>query len=328
MTATVVGAGISGLACARALREAGVPVRMLDRGRVVGGRMASRTLRDTGTACDGRVVDIGASYFTARDPGFHALVDEACAAGILRPWTDAFHVADGEGITGVRTGPVRFAAPGGLRSFPTWLADGLDITHDHGVEEVSVDGGIRIDGELVEAAALCMPDPQAARMLAPEVLESGILDPSDVVWEPVIAVTAVFDERCWPELDGVFVNDDPVLTWIADDGARRGDGAPVLVAHVNPVLAAGHLEDPAAVLPAALATLARVLDLADRPVWVDAKRWTFARPITARTEPFALHAELPLGLAGDSWHDGPRVETAWLSGNALGSALAERLRDR
>lgn len=324
MTPVVVGAGMSGLACARALREAGLPVRVLDRGKVVGGRMASRTLRDTGTRCDGRVVDIGASYLTAREPRFLALVEQACAAGVLRPWTDAFHVADGEGVTGVRTGPMRYAAPAGLRSFPTWLAQGLDIAHDHVVAEVTAaDGVLRVDGEPVDAAALCMPDPQAARMLAP-----GLIEPSAVVWEPVIAVTAVFDERCWPELDGVFVNDDPVLTWIADDGARRGDGAPVLVAHVHPVLAAGHLEDPAGVLPAALGALARILDLGAPPVWVDAKRWTFARPITAREESFALHASLPLGLAGDAWHDGPRVETAWLSGDALGSALAERLLDR
>lgn len=326
MTAVVVGAGISGLACAGVLHEAGVAVRILDRGRVVGGRMASRTLRGTGTACDGRVVDIGASYLTARDDAFSALVDEACAVGVLQPWTDTFHVADPSGITGVRTGPMRYSSAAGLRSFPTWLASrlqarGVTIAHDRIVELVSgVDGVVRIDGDAVDGAALCMPDPQADRMLEP-----GLLDPTPVVWEPVIAVTAIFDERCWPELDGVFVNDHPVLTWIADDGARRGDGAPVLVAHVNPVLAAGHLEDPSAVLPAAVAALTSVLDLAAQPIWVDAKRWTFARPLTARTEPFALHPTLPLGLAGDAWHDGPRVETAWLSGRALGEALAERI---
>ena len=320
----VIGAGISGLSCARAIRDAGVRVRVLDRGKVVGGRMASRTLRGTGTPCDGRVVDIGASYFTVRDPQFRAVVDEACDAGIVRPWTDAFHVADTDGITGVRTGPMRYAAPGGLRSFPTWLARGLDIAHEHVVESVTADrDALRVDGEAVDAVAVCMPDPQAERLLQP-----GLLEVSEVTWEPVIAVTAVFEERCWPALDGVFVNDDPVLTWIADDGARRGDDAPVLVAHVQPVLAAGHLEDPAGVLPAALATLARILDLPARPVWVDAKRWTFARPMTARTDPCALHDSINLGLAGDAWHDGPRIETAWQSGSALGSALAERLLDR
>ena len=49
----VVGAGISGVAAARELRDAGLPVVVLDRGRRIGGRMASRTI-------DGRPVDIGA----------------------------------------------------------------------------------------------------------------------------------------------------------------------------------------------------------------------------------------------------------------------------
>jgi phytoene dehydrogenase-like protein len=37
----VVGAGIAGIACARELAAAGVEVRVLERARVVGGRMAS-----------------------------------------------------------------------------------------------------------------------------------------------------------------------------------------------------------------------------------------------------------------------------------------------
>ena len=61
MRSVVVGGGISGIACASALSEAGLDVAVRDRGRVLGGRMMSRTLRDTGTRFDGRVVDIGAS---------------------------------------------------------------------------------------------------------------------------------------------------------------------------------------------------------------------------------------------------------------------------
>jgi renalase len=40
----VIGAGIAGLACARALATAGVPVRVLERGSRPSGRLASRTL--------------------------------------------------------------------------------------------------------------------------------------------------------------------------------------------------------------------------------------------------------------------------------------------
>lgn len=309
MTVTVIGGGISGVACANAVAAAGVPVRLRDRGRRLGGRMASRTLRDTGTAHDGRPVDIGASYFTARDPLFVAEVERWVEAGTVRPWTDSFHVAGPDGIAGVRSGPMRYAAPRGLRSVvESMIEPAVTVTSNDDVTEAPSD---------TDAVALCMPIPQARR------LHSGLPD-SPITWEPVIAVTCVFHERTWIDLDGVFVNDDPVLTWIADDGRRRGDDAPVLVAHVHPVLSAGHLQDPQAVVPQAIATLRRVLGIADLPTWADAHRWTFAKPMAAHPEPYWLSDDGRVGVAGDAWADGPRVEAAWLSGHALGRALASR----
>ena len=173
-----------------------------------------------------------------------------------------------------------------------------------------------------------MPNAQAHRLLDPSLrTESVETALTGITYEPVIAVTAVFDEQCWEDFDGMFVNDDPVITWIANDGSRRGDDAPVLVAHVNPVLSARHLEDPTAVLPVVLATLRRVLSLPAQPTWVDAHRWTFAKPMTAHLEPFYLDEGRALGLAGDAWADGPKVETAWLSGHLLGAELGRRLLD-
>ena len=321
-SATVVGGGIGGIACASALAAAGLPTRVLDRGRRIGGRMASRTLRDTGTAFDGRVVDIGASYFTVADDDFRAVVTRLEAAGVVRPWTDTFHVADPSGIEGVRTGPLRYAAPAGLRSVVAALADsspGVDVVQGREVASVEVSGArVLVDGEATDAAALCMPDPQARRIV------DG-LPSTPITWEPVIAVTCVFDRRTWIDLDGVFVNDDPILTWIADDGRRRGDDAPVLVAHVTPVLAALHLHNPGSVIRPAIATLRRVLGVSDYPRWVDCHRWTFAKPMSGSDDPYWLSDVTPLGLAGDAWSGGPRVEAAWLSGHRLGHALTERV---
>lgn len=316
MGALVVGGGISGIACASALSAAGVEVTVKDRGRRIGGRMASRTLRDSATPFDGRPVDIGASYFTARDPEFVAVVDALVERDVVRPWTTSFHVAGPGGIEGVTTGPMRYAAPRGLRSVVEALVEeSVAVESEAIVDNVTVAGGQPlIDGVAHDAAALCMPVPQARRVHAD-------VPDSPITWEPVIAVTCVFDERSWLEFDGVFVNDDPVLTWIADDGRRRGDDAPVLVAHVHPVLSAGHLTDPSGVIPEALATLRRVLGTDALPTWVDAHRWTYAKPLAAHPEPFWMHSEGPIGVAGDLWADGPRVEAAWLSGHALGRAL-------
>jgi predicted NAD/FAD-dependent oxidoreductase len=49
--------------------------------------------------------------------------------------------------------------------------------------------------------------------------------------------------------------------------------------------------------------------------------------MAAHVEAFYLDEERLLGLAGDAWADGPKVETAWLSGHLLGGELARRLLD-
>lgn len=42
MTVAIIGAGMAGLSCARALVQAGVAVELFDKGRGPGGRMSTR----------------------------------------------------------------------------------------------------------------------------------------------------------------------------------------------------------------------------------------------------------------------------------------------
>lgn len=313
----VVGGGISGIACAAALADAGLTVDVFDRGHRLGGRLATQTLRDTGTPCDGRVVDVGAAYFTVDDVGFGEVVGDWIDRGMVRPWTDTFHLADGSAVLGTKTGPMRYAAPRGLRSLVEDLAselpsDLVEIRHPTDVTELHrTPDGVRVADRDYRAVALCGPDPQMAS-LAPA---------SDApLWEPVIALTAIYAERTW-DFDGAFVNDDPVLSFIADDGSRRGDEAPVLVAHSTPVLAAGHLAEPITAAPAMLAVLRNLSGSA--PEWFTAKRWTYARPAHARPEAYSFDGVI--GRAGDGWNREPRTQSAWVSGDSLGRAMGERL---
>jgi predicted NAD/FAD-dependent oxidoreductase len=309
----VVGAGIAGVACARELSAAGVDHRLLDRGRRLGGRMAVRTL-------EGRPIDLGASYFTARDPAFVAVVDDWVGRGLARRWTDTFHLGSPDGLLGTSTGPVRYAARRGLRSLVEDLATGL--VPEYPVEVLDVDAGPLVDGAPASAVVLAMPDPQAADLLGTALPAERAA--ADRQWEPVLALVARWPERCWPEVDGVFVQDSAVLGFIADDGSRRGDGAPVLVAHSDPVLAAGHLDDPGTAAPAMLAELRAVLGITREPSSLELKRWGAARPLDQRPDPFHLGPAM-VGLAGDGWHGRPRIEGAFLSGRALGAELGRRL---
>ena len=314
----VVGGGISGIACAAALADAGLTVDVFDRGHRLGGRLATQTLRDTGTPCDGRVVDVGAAYFTVDDMGFGQVVGDWIDRGMVRPWTDTFHLADGSAVLGTKTGPMRYAAPRGLRSLVEDLAselpsDLVEIRHPIDVTALHrTPDGVRVADRDYRAVALCGPDPQMA----------SLAQASDApLWEPVIALTAIYAERTW-DFDGAFVNDDPVLSFIADDGSRRGDEAPVLVAHSTPVMAAGHLAEPITAAPAMLAVLRSLTGSA--PEWFTAKRWTYARPAHARPEAYSFDGII--GRAGDGWNGEPRTQSAWVSGDALGRAMGERLR--
>ena len=53
----VVGAGIAGLCSAHVLQDSGMPVVVLDQGRAVGGRLATRVIKQG-------VFDYGAQFFT------------------------------------------------------------------------------------------------------------------------------------------------------------------------------------------------------------------------------------------------------------------------
>lgn len=311
-TVAVVGAGLSGAACARALSDAGVGVEVLDRGRAPGGRLCSRTLH-------GRAVDLGASYFTVRDGGFRAVVEDWLARGLARPWTDAFHLAGPDGLGERKAGPLRYGTPGGSRSLVVDLLRGIDVRSMTQVR--SVTPGPRVDGRAYDAVVVALPDPQALPLLDPALTEERAAV-TDRAWEPVLALAAGWAERCWDTaFDGCFVDGTDTLGWVADDGRRRGDGAPVLVAHSTSALAAAHLEAPDTATATMTRALQELLEL-PAPQWARVQRWTYARPTQERESTYLLGTS-GIGLCGDGWGS-PRVETAWVSGTRLGQALVER----
>lgn len=301
----VLGAGLSGAACAQALTQRGITVEVIERGRGPGGRMASPTVQ-------GRRVDVGAAYFTAKEPAFDAVVDDWVQRGLARPWTDTFDVLSPDGRDST-CGPLRFAAAHGLRSL---VDDLLPAPVRYETPIGSLD-------ELTHAAVvLAMPDPQAARLVG--------APPGDwVTYDPVIAVAAGWPQRRWSIEHAAFVNDDPDVSFLADDGSRRGDGAAVLVAHSTAGRAHRHLEDPDEAAAPVVAAMRRLLGIADDPDWTHVHRWTFAKPSgTHGDAEFSLDTTgRPVGLCGDSWcpSGAPRVEAAWLSGHRLGAAIAAHL---
>ncbi|MEC6988435.1 MAG: FAD-dependent oxidoreductase, partial [Actinomycetota bacterium] len=65
----IVGAGISGLITARRLADAGVSTMVFDKGRSVGGRLATRRIGEAR-------LDHGAQFMTARSESFAAQLED------------------------------------------------------------------------------------------------------------------------------------------------------------------------------------------------------------------------------------------------------------
>lgn len=299
---TIIGAGIAGAACARVLRDADVPFRIVDRGRAPGGRMSSPELH-------GRRVDLGAGYFTVRDQEFATVVADWESGGLARQWANTFGILKPETVPCTTTGPVRWATPNGLRSLVRNMLDGFDIEQYMELTDLP-------DGHVVVA----MPDPQATRLTAV---------PDAVDYDPVIAVACGFDGLDIPFRDAAFVNDHPDIDFVVDDGARRGDGAPVLVVHTTSGRAQQHLDNPDGAIAPVLDALRELSVVSADPAWTHAHRWTFAKPAAQHDSNFELqHRDGRLvGLAGDQWCESgvPRVESAWRSGTDVGRELVRRL---
>jgi renalase len=326
----VVGAGIAGLACARLLADAGLAVLVAERRRGVGGRMASRRV-------GGTVVDLGAQYVTASEPGLEALLRRLAATGQAEPWaTRLGQVERGRiGGGGAReTGRIRWAFPDGMATLAERLAVGLPLRLGTRVAELApARRAWRVrtaGGELAAGAVvLALPAPEAAGLLRGLPALAGLAEAAGrVVYEPCWALAAGYPDAAPPTWRGLFVRDDPALAWLAHDSSKRRDPpATVLVAHAGGDWSGAHArDDPGQAAAALVAAAARVAGRwAARPAWTGGQLWPYAQLRAGLDEPFLLSGgHAPVGCCGD-WCAGPKVEGAWRSGRRLGAALLERL---
>ena len=108
----VIGAGMAGLTAAAELQRAGCRVLVLDKGRGVGGRLASRRI-------GGATFDHGAQFITARTSRFAALVEDGRRAGAVEEWH--------RGARGQPDGHVRWRGHPAMTSVAKHLARGIEI---------------------------------------------------------------------------------------------------------------------------------------------------------------------------------------------------------
>ena len=158
----IVGAGLSGLLAAHELQARGLTARLLDKGRSVGGRLATRRVGP------GRA-DHGAQFFTVRAPEFRTWVEHWQAEGLVFVWSTGW--SNGSLVDAPSDGHPRYAVRGGMNALAKHLAQGLDVRVDTQVTSVTptANGWQATDqaGQLFSGRALLLtpPVPQSLALL-------------------------------------------------------------------------------------------------------------------------------------------------------------------
>ena len=161
----VIGAGLSGLVCARALQKAGHQVTVLEKSRSLGGRCATRKFGD-------HVVDHGVQYFTLRDPLVRREVEELAGAE-LRKLTAPILQAEPKGAV-YREGEERFYLRSGNNRLGRILAEGLEVLTETEVPRAEKSWRKwKVAGREFDAVISCAPWPQSAALAGLRVSEPG-----------------------------------------------------------------------------------------------------------------------------------------------------------
>ena len=341
----VIGAGLAGLACARTLTDHNLDVVLFDKGRVPGGRLATRRSPP-------HAFDLGAQYFTARDPRFRRIVDAWLAEGVCAPWAGRIVALDGVGGLARPTPPLeRLVGTPDMNALARHLAADLVVTIGHRIDRLErVAGRIALRGTRApigvtlgpvhhpdelgteelgtfDDVVLCLPADQAADLLEP-ISARLASEARAVPFEPcfVVGLAAGSDDDALRALahDGAFIGREgepstSPLAWVARDSSKPGrPPGERWVLHASAAWSRASSEMPREEVQAVLLTeLARLFELGSLdPELAFVHRWGYARALHPLDRGAIYDEELRIGLGGD-WACGGRVEGAFLSGIAL-----------
>ena len=329
-TVVIVGGGICGLMAATVLQCQGLEVIVLDKGRGIGGRLATRRLRHGDIeGC----FDFGTQYFKALDPTFKHWVEGWIEAGVVEVWSRKMPSASGVPKS---TSVVLYRGIPGNRSLAQYLAQSLTVetktrvSHFEWQDErwhIHCESGATY---LADYLVLTPPVPQSLDLMSasnllpflPKGLHSTL---SSIQYEACLTLLILLDSvPAIPEPGGIWLSGEP-LRWLACNHQKGAspDGYGV-TAHAGPAFSRTFFDSDRQKVTE--------LMLAAAEPWLEANvletylhGWRYSQPLNFYDESFAFgHFPGPLYFGGDAFMDG-KVEGAALSGLAIAKHLISQV---
>lgn len=321
----IIGTGLSGLTAARTLSAAGLAVQLFDKSRGSGGRLSSKR-SPFGD------LDLGAQYFTARDPEFCRSVEDWQAHGWVAPWSPTVYQSRKGNLNPSPDEQQRWVGTPRMSALTRGLLADLPVRFATRICEIFrgeqhwqlLDDQGQLHGPFSHVL-VATPAAQASALLA--AAPTLAAQAASAAMQPVWAVALGFNQALPTPMQASFVQDNP-LAWIARNSSKpqRNSDIDSWVLHASSDWTRQHLDLPAEriieLLTAAFSdVLGSPLPPADFSL---AQRWLYARP--AAESSFSVLADTQLGLyACGDWCLAGRVEGAWLSGQRAAGQILQTL---
>lgn len=333
----IVGAGLAGLSCARALVDRGARVAVIDRARGVGGRLA------TWRAPAELPLDYGVVFLHGDDEAFLDALRSAEGLTLLPGWP---HRRSGLGppcqTTAFAPRERRFGIAEGVSAWPEHLARDLDVRLGASARALDLVGGqvqVHLEsGETLSAptVVLGLAGEQSQGLLerwtdAPAPVDGARHVLRMVGTSACLTVMATYPrDVAEPGWDVLYPSDSLMVQLISHETSKRPEASQLgLVIQARAGWSRAHLDDdPASWSGALLAEAARLeVPWMAQPSWSRPHRWRFARTDLSTELGGPMLMELGggarLGLAGELFARGAGAEAAWLSGRALARRIVE-----
>jgi hypothetical protein len=328
------------------LAQAGKQVLLLDKGRSVGGRLATRRIGEA-------TVDHGTQFFTVRTPEFRQLVDRWIDNGLVYEWCRGFNSEDPDGHP-------RYAVRWGMNALAKHLATEIQahggsircdarvqhVVHngDNSALTINVEGNVRassgdsigaenLDHWTVESDVVVFtaPVPQTLQLfeqsniVLPQAVDTQL---RSITYQPTLAALIVLDGPSALDREdqtgAVQSHDrgDVAVSFVADNHAKGISTTSALTVHAGPEWSSNHIDADTN------ATLAQLVEYGScwfgdaKVVETQFKAWRYAIPETTVDQRSICTSlgQTTLVFAGDAF-GGPRVEGAVLSGIDAGQQI-------
>jgi renalase len=320
----IVGGGISGLIAATVLQRAGIHATVLDKGRAIGGRLATRRIRNP-TYGEG-TFDYGAQFFSVSCSAFQSWIDEWEQNGVVKGYSS--QLTEG--------GMPCYQGSQGNRSLAQYLAKDLCVFTQTRVIKiiwqspywlVQTDGGDSFVGDFL---VITSPIPQSLVLLdcsdivLPKEVRKRL---EQVIYQRCIAILALLEKpSIIPDPGGLFL-ENPALAWMACNLKKGISKGSAVTLHAPPEFSEAHWESENSLVAAEMLNAASPW-LESAVVDYQIHRWRYSRPITFFGDLyFALREPGLLLMAGDAFSgDNPcessfNVERAVISGSEAAGCI-------